>query len=172
MTLNPLGCLALLILITLAGCETPANQGLVGTNQCFLADTEVKVYSEINQRDQRVRMSFELVDGVKPGNAAVANGMTGHWIPAGPRRVQFRVFLQKAGWNDGGSREARAAVDVTLQPGRYYKVSGDFKDGIRNFQLVDAVTGEVVTELIDIGFFAPIRGPGTVGPIIIPIIKS
>ena len=141
----------------------------VSADACFLANTEERVYSEILQGQQRIVMTFELVDGVAPRTSAVMDGLSGFWIPSGAHRLQFRVFLPPVGWNDGRGREVRAIVDLELSAGCRYKITGDFSKGIRAFYLADATSGQAITQPIDIGFLAPVAGPKGFIPILIPI---
>ena len=151
-----------------AGCVAPASAP-VSANDCFLANTEASAYSQILQGRQRIVMTFELVDGVAPRAPATVDGSQGHWIPSGAHRVQFRIFLPPVNWTDGRGREARGVVDLDLQPGCHYRVSGDFEKGIRTFYVANAATGQAVTAPVDVGFFAPVTGPKGFIPIIIPI---
>jgi len=163
-------CLSCLLVLGPAGCATaPADGEPVRITECFLGDTEELVYSEILQGRQRVAFSFELVDGVRPPHEGRLEGVTGHWIPAGPRRVQFRVVLLPAGWNNGGAREARGVADVMLEAGHRYRIAGDFRSGPRTFHVFDATTGRPVTTPIDLGFFAPVDRAKAFLPLIVLI---
>ncbi len=155
-------------LLGLAGCATPAAAPVDAT-ACFLAESREQVRSEILRGEQKIVMNFELVDGLELHGGATVDGVRGHWIPAGLRRLQFRVFLPPVGWNNGRGREARAAVEVKLQPGHRYRISHGSGDAIRSFVVVDSGSGEAVTSPVDVGFFAPV--PGTTGfiPIVIPV---
>jgi len=158
------------LLLCVVSCVVPTSLPVSATD-CFLANTTESFFSEILQGRQRVVMAFELIDGVAPRAAAVVAGLPGHWIPSGPHRVQFRVYLPPVGWNDGRGREARAIVDLDLRPGGRYKVTGDFQKGIRAFYVADVTSGEAVTPPIDVGFFAPVEGPKGFIPILIPVRK-
>lgn len=163
-----IGWVSAAVLLLCAGCAAPPEVS-VAPDACFLADIKEEVYSEILQGKQEILISFELVDGVRPRQSATLNQIAGHWVPAGRRRLQFRVVLPAVGWNDGGGREARGVIDAELQPGQGYKITGHFESGPRTFYLANLISGQPVSEPIDLGFFVPVNRAKQFIPIFIPI---
>lgn len=135
----------------------------------FLLDTEERFFSPIIQRDRRVVLTFEMVDGATLPRAVSTEKGRGHWIPAGMRRVQFHVILPSAGFTDSMPREARGVIDLDLQPGKTYRLNGHLKEGMKDFFIADAQTGSVVSPTVDVGFFAPVPAPRGMIPVLIPI---
>lgn len=158
------------LLIAFTGCNTPTTPDAgLPPGTAFLADTEEKAFSEILQKDVRVVLQFELVDSVRPKQRLTLGQQKGYVVPAGERRVQFRVLLPSAGMMDSGAREARGFLDVTLVDGHRYRIAGSYAGNKRTFHLLDMTTNQPVSPEIDLGFFAPVhRGPDYI-PIIIPI---
>lgn len=172
MLLRPLklGIASLALILTFTGCNTPTTpDGGLPPGTAFLGDTEEKAYSEILQKDVRVVLQIELVDSVRPQQRLTLDQQRGYVVPAGERRVQFRVLLPSAGMMDSGAREARGYVDVTLFAGHRYCVAGKYAGNKRAFHLRDMTTNQPVSPEIDLGFFAPVRRDYQFVPIIIPI---
>lgn len=165
-----LGILSLALLAVFAGCNTPTTtDGGLPPGAAFLADTEEQAFSEILQKDVRVVLQFELVDSVRPKQRLTLHQQRGFVVPAGERRVQFRVLLPSAGMMDSGAREARGYVDATLVEGHRYCVAGKYAGNKRAFHLRDMTTNQPVSPEIDLGFFAPVQRDAMPIPLIIPI---
>jgi hypothetical protein len=160
----------LALLGALAACSSPGTTGAsLPADAAFLADNEERFYSEIAGKDQRVSLRIELVDAVRPRQRVTVDGVECYAIPAGNRRVQFRIVLPSTGWNDSRAREARGFADVTLVAGHRYLVTGKYDQTKRAFRLLDKGTNQAVSPEVDVGFFAPVERSREYIPIFIPI---
>ena len=135
----------------------------------FLSDSEDEIYSEVLQHNHRILLQVELVDSVRPPHRISLDGLRGYSVPAGSRRVQFRILLPSAGLTDSRAREARGFVDVELVAGHHYHVAGNYAGSVRTFYLLDQTTNQSASPAIDLGFFGPVPLNNQYIPIIIPI---
>jgi hypothetical protein len=161
---------AILGVLLLTSCTAPSEiSGAVPPGMAFLADAKEETYSEILQKKQRIVLQIELVDTVRPLQRLALDGRSGYVVPAGTRRVQFRVLLPSTGLADSRSREARGYFDVLLVGGKTYQMAGNYEGNKRTFFLRDLTKNESVTPPVDLGFFGPVRREIEYLPIIIPI---
>lgn len=160
-------CIGILLL---GSCSSPISDAVaLAPGDAFLGDAEEEIYSDVLQAKQRVILQIELVDTVRPRQRLALEGVRGYAVPAGKRRVQFRVLLPSTGWTDSRTREARGFFDVELLPGHRYRIAGRYAGNVRTFRLVDLATNEAISPEIDLGFFGPVRQEQQFVPLIIPL---
>lgn len=156
--------------VLLGSCSNPTSAAAaLAPETAFLSDAEEETYSEVLQAKQRIILQIELVDTVRPQHRVTLQSLRGYAVPAGNRRVQFRVVLPSTSLMDSRSREARGFFDVNLVGGHRYRIAGRYEGNARTFRLIDLDSNETISPEIDLGFFGPIRREQQFVPLIIPI---
>jgi hypothetical protein len=134
-------------LLALQGCETTPSTGAA---PAILTATEESAPSNLGP--VKVKLRFSGVDGRNLLSSPFTSfGDTK--VTPGRHHLEIRVFRAPATWNNGRGMYGRTLLEVTLESGHIYQVTGRYDDSyLGRYAIKNATTGEIVTTFVDMEF--------------------